>query len=211
MTSLSDLLKKTGNALGAGELQEIAKKTGRSYQDVINQAISKGVDVSSGARDVFTQSQVNQQQQQAIANAPANTTPTFSYTPQGTISAVTYNPISSPASSQAPSSSSAAGVTSSTPKASLDEINAANAIALQKLMNQGSAYGWDAQTAINNVSQAAETERTKLLGENALAVTAAESQGRLDLQKIVNAGMQNIANIERGSRMAAGIYSMFNF
>lgn len=211
MGQLNRLLKNVGKALDAKELQKIANKTDRSVQDIINQSISKGIDVKPGARDVFTQSQVNQQQQQAIANAPANTTPTFSYTPQGTISAVTYNPISSPASSQAPSSSSAAGVASSAPTASLEEIKAANALALQNLMNQGSAYGWDTQKEINRVSEAGETERTKLLNENRLAVTDAESRGRLDLQKIVNAGMQNIANIERGSRMAAGIYSMFNF
>jgi hypothetical protein len=71
--------------------------------------------------------------------------------------------------------------------------------------------GFQTQYNIADLQEAGETERTKLLNENRLATGAQEIAGKLDLQKIVNAGYKNIANIERGSNMFASIMSAFNF
>jgi hypothetical protein len=67
------------------------------------------------------------------------------------------------------------------------------------------------QKEIENLRQAGQTERQKLVNENNLAVTGMEVKGRLDLQGIINAGYKNIANIERGSNMFSSIMSAFNF
>jgi hypothetical protein len=47
--------------------------------------------------------------------------------------------------------------------------------------------------------------------DNRIPAIQAESKGKLDLQKIVNAGYKNIADIERGTEMMRNITSMFNF
>ncbi|NBS68713.1 hypothetical protein EBT31_07330 [bacterium] len=67
------------------------------------------------------------------------------------------------------------------------------------------------QKEIENLRQAGQTERQKLVNENNLAVTGLEVKGKLDLQGIVNAGYKNIANIERGSNMFASLMGAFNF
>lgn len=69
----------------------------------------------------------------------------------------------------------------------------------------------DMQRQIEQLRQAGQTERQKLVNENNLAVTGAEVKGKLDLQGIVNAGYKNIANIERGSNMFSSIMGAFNF
>ncbi len=69
----------------------------------------------------------------------------------------------------------------------------------------------DMQRQIEQLRQAGQTERQKLINENNLAVTGAEVKGKLDLQGIVNAGYKNIANIERGSNMFSSIMGAFNF
>jgi len=77
--------------------------------------------------------------------------------------------------------------------------------------SQISNYGWDTQKAMENIRQAAETERIKYEVDNRIPLVQAEAQGKLDLQKIVNAGYKNIANIERGTEMVRNVTSMFNF
>ena len=67
------------------------------------------------------------------------------------------------------------------------------------------------QFNITDLQEAGQTERIKLLNENRLATGAQEIAGKLDLQKIVNAGYKNIANIERGSKMFSSIMGAFNF
>jgi hypothetical protein len=67
------------------------------------------------------------------------------------------------------------------------------------------------QRQLEELRQAGQTERQKLVNENNLAVTGMEVKGKLDLQGIVNAGYKNIANIERGSNMFSSIMSAFNF
>lgn len=46
---------------------------------------------------------------------------------------------------------------------------------------------------------------------NIQALQRIADEGKINLQKIVNAGYRNIARIERGAQMVGGIYSMFNF
>lgn len=67
------------------------------------------------------------------------------------------------------------------------------------------------QKQIEELRDAGQTERQKLVNENNLAVTAAEVKGKLDLQGIINAGYKNIANIERGSNMFSSLMAAFNF
>lgn len=67
------------------------------------------------------------------------------------------------------------------------------------------------QRQIEELRDAGQTERQKLINENNLAVTGAEIKGKLDLQGIINSGYKNIANIERGSNMFSSIMSAFNF
>lgn len=91
------------------------------------------------------------------------------------------------------------------------EFNAAQTAAELQTRSQISNYGWDAQKAIAALQQAGATERTKYEVDNKIPLVQAEAQGKIDLQKIVNAGYKNIANIERGTEMVRNITSMFNF
>lgn len=61
------------------------------------------------------------------------------------------------------------------------------------------------------IRDAGSTERLKYEVDNKIPQIQEESKGRIDLQKIVNAGYKNIANIERGSDMVRNITSMFSF
>ena len=91
------------------------------------------------------------------------------------------------------------------------EFTAAQTAAELQTRSQISNYGWDAQKAIAALQQAGATERTKYEVDNKIPLVQAEARGKIDLQKIVNAGYKNIANIERGTEMVRNITSMFNF
>jgi len=91
------------------------------------------------------------------------------------------------------------------------EFQAAQTAAELQTRSQISNYGWDAQKAMENVRQAAETERLKYEIDNRIPVVQAEAKGKIDLQKIVNAGLENVTRIERGADMMRSITSMFNF
>jgi len=67
------------------------------------------------------------------------------------------------------------------------------------------------QREIAKLEQDGATERTKYEVDNRIPLVEAESKGKLDLQKIVNSGYKEIAQIERGAKMMANITSMFNF
>ena len=91
------------------------------------------------------------------------------------------------------------------------ELLAAEKGAELRNQSQISNYGWDAQRAIAALQQAGATERTKYEVDNKIPLLQEEARGKIDLQKIVNAGYKNIANIERGTEMVRNITSMFNF
>lgn len=91
------------------------------------------------------------------------------------------------------------------------ELLAAQRGAELQTQSQISSYGWDAQKAIAALQQAGATERTKYEVDNKIPLVQAEAKGKIDLQKIVNAGYQNIARIERGSDMFRSIMGAFNF
>ena len=80
-----------------------------------------------------------------------------------------------------------------------------------KNAQQISDYGWDKQEAIANIQRAGAYERIKYEVDNKIPLAQEEARGKIDLQKIVNAGYKNIANIERGSAMVNAVTSMFNF
>ena len=80
-----------------------------------------------------------------------------------------------------------------------------------KNAQQISNYGWDKQEAIANIQRAGAYERIKYEVDNKIPLAQEEARGKIDLQKIVNAGYKNIANIERGSAMVNAVTSMFNF
>jgi hypothetical protein len=67
------------------------------------------------------------------------------------------------------------------------------------------------QLQIVQLQQAGETERTKYIEDNKKPLLQTEISGKLDLQKIVNAGYTQISRVERGSKMMGNITSMFNF
>lgn len=67
------------------------------------------------------------------------------------------------------------------------------------------------QRQIAKLREDGATERTKYEVDNRIPLVQAESKGKIDLQKIVNAGYKNIADIERGTEMVRNITSMFNF
>jgi len=134
------------------------------------------------------------------ASLPAATTTTT--TPSTTTA--TTSSATDPFSSDVFGSSIPGGITE-------PEYTAAQRGAELQTQSQISNYGWDAQKAIAALQQAGATERTKYEVDNKIPLVQAEAQGKIDLQKIVNAGYKNIANIERGTEMVRNITSMFNF
>ena len=67
------------------------------------------------------------------------------------------------------------------------------------------------QKQIEQIRDAGATERLKYEVDNRIPLAQTEAKGKIDLQKIVNAGYQNIARIERGSDMFRSIMGAFNF
>ena len=201
MPTANDLLKNVGGTLGAGEAAEIARKTGLTVSSIIARAEKAGLNVGSGAQNLVTAEQQQRQQtaiNSAIAAAPAGTQATFTPTDWGR-TAVTYVPISPPA------GSSSAAPAAAAPAAAAPAVDPLKGYI--DFMTAQSANN----IAVEQIRKDAVIEREKLIGENALAVGKQELAGKLDLQKIVNAGYKNIANIERGSDMFNSLMSAFNF
>ena len=69
----------------------------------------------------------------------------------------------------------------------------------------------DALLQAERIRDAGSTERLKYEVDNKIPQIQEESKGKVDLQKVINAGYKNIQNIKRGSEMVASITSMFNF
>jgi hypothetical protein len=186
-----------------------AERQGYNLSSIIAQAERKGIPVAAKAHTAAaTQTQAMQQsaQNRATAAAPTGTQATFSYSPAGSISSVTYAPTSPPSQSYSAPSSSAAS-TAAAP--TVDPLQGYVSFMNAQSANTLAAKEVDKQ--IEALRDAGMTERQRLVNENNLAVTEKEVGGKLDLQKIVNAGYKNIANIERGSNMFASIMSAFNF
>lgn len=194
---VANLIADAGKNLSGKEVQQITKQTGYTPESIIARAERADVNVKPSAQSFVkqaVQAQTASAETKARESAPANTTAVFNYTPQGTIASVRYEPIG--AVQQATSQTTSAAQNTANPlagTADLANVNAANAIALEKLR------------------QDAMTERTKYEIDNKIPLVQAESQGKIDLQKIVNSGYKNIANIERGTEMVRNITSMFNF
>lgn len=194
---VADLIADTGKNLSGREVEKIAQQTGYTPASIVARAERADVNVRPSAQS-FVQQAVQAQtalaETKARESAPANTTAVFNYTPQGTISSVRYDPIAAveqPTSQETSAAQNTANPLAGT--ADFANVNAANAITLERLR------------------QDAMTERTKYEVDNKIPLAQAESQGKIDLQKIVNSGYKNIANIERGTEMVRNITSMFNF
>lgn len=191
------LIADTGKNLSGREVEKIAQQTGYTPASIVARAERADVNVKPSAQSFVqqaVQAQTASAETKARESAPANTTAVFNYTPQGTISSVRYDPIA--ATEQATSQETSAAQNTANPLAGTADfanVNAANAITLEKLR------------------QDAMTERTKYEVDNKIPLAQAESQGKIDLQKIVNSGYKNIADIERGTEMVRNITSMFNF
>jgi len=200
MPTANDLLKNVGGTLGAHEAAEIARKTGLTVSSIIARAEKAGLNVGSGAQNLVTAEQ-QQRQQNAIntatAAAPTGTQATFTQTSWGQ-PVVTYVPTSSPP----PPPATTPPPPAAAPPPAVDPLKG-----YVEFMTAQSANN----IAVEQIRKDAVIEREKLIGENALAVGAQEIGGKLDLQKIVNAGYKNIANIERGSDMFNSLMSAFNF
>jgi hypothetical protein len=194
-----------GQKLGGKEVKQIAQQFDYTPASIISRAEKADVKITPSAQN-FVQQAIQAQstaaETAARQSAPAGTTPEFLNRPDGT-RYVTYNPIT-PISSSAfedPFSSSASA--SANPLAgttSLLEAESANKLALGQIQKQIAA-----------LQEAGATERVKYEVDNRIPLAQAESKGKIDLQKIVNAGYKNIANIERGTEMVRNITSMFNF
>lgn len=194
-----------GQKLGGKEVKQIAQQFGYTPASIISRAEKADVKITPSAQN-FVQQAIQAQstaaETAARQSAPAGTTPEFLNRPDGT-RYVTYNPIT-PISSSAfedPFSSSASA--SANPLAgttSLLEAESANKLALGQIQKQIAA-----------LQEAGATERVKYEVDNRIPLTQAEAKGKIDLQKIVNAGYQNIARIERGSDMFRSIMGAFNF
>jgi hypothetical protein len=70
---------------------------------------------------------------------------------------------------------------------------------------------WTSRKAIAQLQEDSATERLKYEVDNRIPLTEAEYKGKIDLQKIVNAGNRRVANIQRGSQMFASMMGAFNF
>jgi hypothetical protein len=70
---------------------------------------------------------------------------------------------------------------------------------------------WTTRKAIAKLQEDSATERLKYEVDNRIPLTEAEYKGKIDLQKIVNAGNRRVANIQRGSQMFASMMGAFNF
>ena len=70
---------------------------------------------------------------------------------------------------------------------------------------------WTSRKAIAQLQEDSATERLKYEVDNRIPLTEAEYKGKIDLQKIVNAGNRRVANIQRGSQMFSSMMGAFNF
>lgn len=176
-----------GNKLGAGEIRKIAAATDKSVAQVASKASNAGVKTSSAAQNVI-----------ARASAPTPPPPSDPSLPSGPLAEQVFY-------------STDTGGGGGGMSMSLPEFQAAQTAAELQTRSQISNYGWDAQKAMENIRQAAETERLKYEVDNRIPVVQEEAKGKIDLQKIVNAGLENVTRIERGADMMRSITSMFNF
>lgn len=187
---IGQAIAAAGKNLSGKEVKQIAKQTRYTPESIISRAEKAGVTVKPSAQDFVqqaVQAQTQAQEERARQAAPPGTTAAFDYTPQGTVSAVRYDPISF------------IPETPKTPKTP----EAGNPFKLE--------VDYAQEQTLRRIIEDAATERLKYEVDNRIPAIEAESEGKLDLQKIVNAGYKNIANIERGAQMASSIYSMFNF
>lgn len=190
---IGQAIAAAGKNLSGKEVKQIAKQTRYTPQSVISRAEKAGVTVRPSAQDFVrqaVQAQTQAQEEHARQSAPSGTTAVFEYTPEGTIKSYRYDPISFiPETPETPE-------TPKTPEAG-------NPFKLE--------VDYAQEQTLRRIIEDAATERLKYEVDNRIPAIEAESRGKLDLQKIVNAGYKNIANIERGAQMASSIYSMFNF
>lgn len=110
-------------------------------------------------------------------------------------------PPPSPSSSPSPTYG---GSTSDYSQISYGEYDLLGSTLSASVQNQGLAD-------VERIRQAGATERLKYEVDNRIPEIEAQSSGRIDLQKIINAGEKSIARIQRGSDMVRNITSMFNF
>lgn len=194
---IGQAIAAAGKNLSGKEVQQIAKQTGYTPQAVISRAEKADVTIKPSAQTFVqqaVQAQTQAQEERARQAAPPGTTAAFDYTPQGTVSAVRYDPISFiPETPSVSSSISSADSFAGASKPFKLEVDYAQEQTLRRIIED------------------AATERLKYEVDNRIPAIEAESRGKLDLQKIVNAGYQNIARIERGSDMFRSIMGAFNF
>jgi hypothetical protein len=175
---------KVGNKVGAGELRAIAAATNKSVSQVAQKASNKGVKTSSAAQNVVRK---------------------FSAPPP--------SPVPQPTPSPSYGGGGGGGGGFGDFGGSVFDYDAIPENFINEPIYNAAqnAANLQMQKQIEELRDAGQTERQKLINENNLAVTGAEIKGRLDLQGIINSGYKNIANIERGSNMFSSIMSAFNF
>jgi hypothetical protein len=201
---VANLIADAGKSLSGKEVQQIAKQTGYTPESIISRAEKADVKAKPSAQS-FVQQAINTQTstavQRATQSAPVGTTPSFTYTPQGRVASVNYTPIE-PQKNEVfgDVSGGAAAAKPPTGTVAFSELEAANKLALAGVQKQ-----------IARLQEDGATERVKYEVDNRIPAIQAESKGKINLQKIVNAGYKNIANIERGTEMVRNITSMFNF
>jgi len=194
---IGQAIAAAGKNLSGKEVKQIAKQTGYTPESIISRAEKADITVKPSAQSFVqqaVQAQTQAQQQRAQEAANPGTTAVFDYSPQGTISAVRYEPTSFiPETTNTSSLSNGATASAGTNNPYKLEVDYAQEQTLRRIIED------------------AATKRTKYEVDSRLPLVEAETRGKVDLQKIVNAGYKNIANIERGAEMVRNITSMFNF
>jgi hypothetical protein len=173
-----------GNALNTKELQTIANKANVSVSQVLNKASSQDVKASSGAK-TFVKDFINTSAANAAAAQQQQIQDSINSGIKNTLDEYGFG------------SNSNVIPSGYVPQATFD------------LAKEGANL--ETQKAIAFLQDAGATERLKYEVDNRIPVVEAEAKGKLDLQKIVNSGYKEIAQIERGAKMMSDITSMFNF
>jgi hypothetical protein len=173
-----------GNSLNTKEVKNIANKAGVSVSQVLNKASNQDIKASSGAK-TFVKDFIKTSAADAAAAEQQRIQDAINSGVKNTLDEYGFGDT---------------GLNEGEELITLADLEAAKEGANLEVKRQ-----------IAQIENAGATERLKYEVDNRIPVVQAEAKGKLDLQKIVNSGYKEIAQIERGAKMMSNITSMFNF
>jgi hypothetical protein len=180
-----------GNTLNTKEVQKIADKAGVSVSQVLNKASNQDIKASSGAKTFV---------KDFIKTSAADAAAAEQQRIQDAISSGVKNTLDEYGFGEGAYGFGDTGLNEGEELITLADLEAAK-----------EGANLEVQRQIAQIQNAGATERLKYEVDNRIPVVQAEAKGKLDLQKIVNSGYKEIAQIERGAKMMSNITSMFNF